>query len=84
MGYSVYQEQADEQCPEQNTFYLRQMFVQRDKRCGAVGQQALGRLVADYFPARVYREIMFWKSTPAGRTSGARLVLSRSTRACTW
>lgn len=49
-GYALYQERTDEYFPERKTVYLRQMFVEREKRDGGIGQQALDRLVADCWP----------------------------------
>jgi len=50
VGYAVYQERVDEYFPDRPTVYLRQMFVEREKRGGGIGQQALSMLVEGCFP----------------------------------
>ncbi len=66
VGYAVYQERPDEYFPEQRTVYLRQMFVEREKRNTGIGRQALEMLVAECFPPECIVMIDVLEANPRG------------------
>jgi GNAT superfamily N-acetyltransferase len=50
-GYVVYQFHQDEYAPDKTMIYLRQMYIERDKRSRGLGSRALELLAQARFPA---------------------------------
>jgi GNAT superfamily N-acetyltransferase len=66
LGYTLYQIRQDEYDPMQQSVYLRQMFVRREKRSQGLGRQVLKQLVKQYMPPEARIEIDVLSSNPSG------------------
>jgi GNAT superfamily N-acetyltransferase len=66
VGYAVYQLRRDEYFPQQTIVYLRQLFVERDRRSRGLGAEAVALLVQEHFPPGCTVVIDALASNPRG------------------
>jgi hypothetical protein len=66
VGYAVYQLRQDEYFPNSSMVYLRQMYIDRDKRSRTLGRLALKVLARTRFPADCIVVIEVLATNPRG------------------
>jgi GNAT superfamily N-acetyltransferase len=66
-GYMLYKEGGDDYFPEQPTIYIRQFFIERNKRGKGIGESAFKLIVEKYFPESSELSLDVLESNPRGR-----------------
>lgn len=67
IGYLLYWRADDEFYPYQDSFYIRQFFIQPSYRRRGIGQIAFNRIIADYFDSKVALTLDVLESNPEGK-----------------
>ena len=66
VGYTVFQSRQDDYFPENQVMYLRQLYIERERRSRGLGQQALQLLLEREFPQEVMVVIDVLAANPRG------------------
>ena len=66
IGYAVYQFQVDQFFPDQKVVYVRQFYIERDKRARGLGTQAFTKLQETCFPEECRITLEVLASNPIG------------------
>jgi len=66
VGYAVYQFRKDIYKPDEVVVYLRQLYIERDKRSRGLGSRAVKLLAQTRFPAGCRIEVDVLASNPRG------------------
>lgn len=66
VGYAVYQFRRDMYEPDEVVVYLRQLYIERDKRSRGLGSRAVKLLAQTRFPAGCRIEVDVLTSNPRG------------------
>ena len=67
VGYATHRSRPDEYFPERTQIYLRQFFIERDRRGRGIGRRAFGALLAERFAEGDEIVLDVVESNPGGR-----------------
>jgi len=73
IGYLVYWRAEDEFYPYQDSFYIRQFFIQPSYRRRGIGQIAFDRIIDVYFDSDVALTLDVLESNPEGKAFWAKM-----------
>lgn len=67
IGYAVYQQRADDYDPSQPVVYVRQFYIERERRGQGLGRRAFAQLAEERFPPGATLVLEVLATNPRGR-----------------